>query len=1238
MRKEGWANQGYYPTPQRVTSIVAASVAMLPYRRVQITDDYIDQCRILDPCCGEGIAVQQFGEIVEQRGTSNFQTFIYGLEINRDRASKARTLLDQVWNADIDQTRIYPDTYHCLWLNPPYDWDRDPETDTAQRLESRFLHKSTPGLVPSGLLVYIIPYHVLAHDAHYLVTHYDRINVLRFPDPEYDDYHQVVVTAQKRHAPAQIMPNHPQVGDLRSQAQDLNLPIPMQEPTGRRPLRLEIVANSSPYVYPPLRVLRYAPDEVHNALQNDGLWHKREMRDLLDSNHDTTRIRPLEQLPAGHAAMAAANSMVDNALIPGATDQDDPIIVRGFFRKRSRETMRTEDIVVRTDHFESNIRAMNAVTGQIEEVGSDPQGLKTFMDTYGPAIRRHIDIAYPPAIDLDSAACIAIRERISELRRPLIGKQLDAATIGAAHLKNNRHLNLYFTQGSGKTCTAYGVAHGIEASTVAVMTPSRVIRNWITEIRSVWPDAFVRVVDNKKPIGTRRPANAAELTRRPAPFARASLEEIRRMESWATPDTPIWVLFKKDGARSTYPTQQGLRWIGDDSIEPFRPLHHLAETEHGTRPPATAPFRRHNVPDESNRPVPILFRDQYGKTHALPEDNPPVGTCPNCWYPITIHEKWNPRDRNAVCLNERRRYERTVNPEQIERYQAEAREQGRVAGRYGGTWLSMDQDAGPSNPKQIHQRANPHPAWLATQAEEDEDSYPADLPPYCGANIAHAARNGRGRATYSYGDYASRYLGHWFDIFIIDEAQDYKARETAQGETARRLAQRSKKTISLTGTPFGGKVSELFFLLAALHPGFNDQYNYRELAAFRRAYGREETTYNVTDDGSGAAVGSHSRRRETKASSREIPGYHPALLELYWENTIFMDIQDVDPSRQLPTLTQRAHLLPMDEKPQQIGSSELSQKTAYETLDDALTQHVKSYLQRGSKRPLSQYLQETLTYPENCWQGTQPEDPMTREPIIVMPPLKEDYLYPKERALLELVTEQRARDRRCLVYCTHTGRRDTTARLMEILKQHDFRVLQLKTGTVDSEERAEWLAREADRNDIIICHPKLVETGVNLLDYPTIIWFEIEYSMFTTEQASARSYRINQHRPVEIYYLAYQNTMQERALRIIARKADVSRTFHGDLSKNGLSAFNPDPDDIREQLARELLRNGHHDPDQDLNDTSIQDLLASKDLQGADYTFTHEPKPEPEPVRVLAPPAPDKWDNKGARQLSMLFD
>ena len=516
MRKEGWANQGYYPTPERVADMVASDVTLLPYRQVQIMDDTRHQCRILDPCCGEGIAVRRFTDVIESRASPKFQAITYGLEINRERAQHARQILNQVWHADVDQTRVYPNTYHCLWLNPPYDWDRDPEADATQRLESRFLHKCTPGLVANGLLVYIVPYHVLRHDAQFLAVNYDQIKVHRFPDPEFDDYRQIVVTGRRRPDASNPIGQRRTINNLRSMAQPDNLPPPLRD-AGNATLRMNVEVRPEPYMFPPLRVLRYSPNQVRQALSSEGLWNKREMGELLDSDYSVARIRPLEKLPDGHAAMAAANSMVDNALIPGATADDDPIIVRGFFRKRNRETMRTADTVVRTDQFESNIRAMNARTGEVEEVGSDPQGLKTFMDIYGPAIRKRIDAAYPPAIDIDAPQCQTIRERINQLKRPLIGKQVEAAIIAAAHLKRNPHLNLFFTQGSGKTCTAYGVAHGFGASKVAVITPSRVVRTWISEIRAVWPDAIVRVVDNRRPIGQRRPPHDAELRRRPSP-------------------------------------------------------------------------------------------------------------------------------------------------------------------------------------------------------------------------------------------------------------------------------------------------------------------------------------------------------------------------------------------------------------------------------------------------------------------------------------------------------------------------------------------------------------------------------------------------------------------------------------------------------------------------------------------------------------------------------------------------
>jgi hypothetical protein len=56
------------------------------------------------------------------------------------------------------------------------------------------------------------------------------------------------------------------------------------------------------------------------------------------------------------------------------------------------------------------------------------------------------------------------------------------------------------------------------------------------------------------------------------------------------------------------------------------------------------------------------------------------------------------------------------------------------------------------------------------------------------------------------------------------------------------------------------------------------------------------------------------------------------------------------------------------------------------------------------------------------------------------------------------------------------------------------------------------LSRGADG---IVCHPRLVQTGLNLSDCPTIIFYQFDYSTFTLRQASRRSYRPWQTQPVD---------------------------------------------------------------------------------------------------------------------------
>ena len=108
----------------------------------------------------------------------------------------------------------------------------------------------------------------------------------------------------------------------------------------------------------------------------------------------------------------------------------------------------------------------------------------------------------------------------------------------------------------------------------------------------------------------------------------------------------------------------------------------------------------------------------------------------------------------------------------------------------------------------------------------------------------------------------------------------------------------------------------------------------------------------------------------------------------------------------------------------------------------------------------------------------------------------------------------------------------------------------------------------------MICHPKLAETGLDLLDFPTIIFCESGHSLHTLRQASRRSWRIGQRRPVRVKFLCSEGTMQTSCLRLMGKKLLVALTMEGKFAGEGLQSIDED-DDMLSAMARELVeRNG----------------------------------------------------------------
>ena len=440
----------------------------------------------------------------------------------------------------------------------------------------------------------------------------------------------------------------------------------------------------------------------------------------------------------------------------------------------------------------------------------------------------------------------------------------------------------------------------------------------------------------------------------------------------------------------------------------------------------------------------------------------------------------------------------------------------------------------------------------------------------CGAPLWQADKSGPAR--YPLADYVKHRMKGFFDLLIGDDVHEYKGRGSAQGIAAGVLADVCGKSLSLSGTLMGGYSSTLFHLLYRFSPELRTDFERSDEHRWIQRYGFEEVTVGKDDDDA-VEDGRNSRRRKFRKVVRERPGLVPSALFHIIGNTVFLRLSDV--ASGLPDYTEQILLSSMDSEEDATG---YSQRSAYTTVYEELRLKLAEALKAGSKRLLATYLQTLLAYPEGCTKGETVFDPRSGDVIVQVPPLSEERLYPKEKALVDLVAAERLEGRRVLVYATHTGTRDITERMDDILTRHGFRVAVMKADAVAPDKREAWVAdRVKEGIDVMICHPRLVQTGLDLIDFQTLVWFETDYSVYVMRQASRRSWRIGQTRPVKVVFMAYRNTLQADALKLVAKKLQSSLAVEGELPEDGLAAYGDDGDDLMMALARRIVSGEEED-------------------------------------------------------------
>ena len=387
----------------------------------------------------------------------------------------------------------------------------------------------------------------------------------------------------------------------------------------------------------------------------------------------------------------------------------------------------------------------------------------------------------------------------------------------------------------------------------------------------------------------------------------------------------------------------------------------------------------------------------------------------------------------------------------------------------------------------------------------------------------------------------------FFDYGVFDEMHLYKGGGTAQGVAFHSLVKACKKRLLLTGTIMGGVAKDLFYILFRVDPKrMRDMgYEYKDVLRFCEDYGviEEEYLYDSEDE----YYNSSSRGRKLNEPQVK-PGISPLLYAKFlFDKAVFMDLSDL--AAFLPKFIEKTVRVDM--------TSALSE--AYYDIAGTFRALLKD---KGGKKLISTMLQTLLSYLDKPYGFSEVLHPDSGLPVVSIPDLPEDDIYPKERALVDIINQEYHEEgRMCVVYTTYTGEgeKDVTGRIKEVIESNcnlKDKVAILKSNTVSASEREDWLSlKTREGYKVIICNPKLVETGMDLLDHPTLIFLQTGYSLFTVWQSSRRSYRLNQDKECRVYYLAYKNTLQDECLKIMAEKKVATSAIQGKFSAEGLAAM-----------------------------------------------------------------------------------
>ncbi|AYO55531.1 DEAD/DEAH box helicase [Acinetobacter wuhouensis] len=329
-------------------------------------------------------------------------------------------------------------------------------------------------------------------------------------------------------------------------------------------------------------------------------------------------------------------------------------------------------------------------------------------------------------------------------------------------------------------------------------------------------------------------------------------------------------------------------------------------------------------------------------------------------------------------------------------------------------------------------------------------------------------------------------LPHQYHLLILDEAQNIKNPRAKASQVVRQL--KAKHRLCLTGTPMENHLGELWSLFHFLMPGF--------------LYSQELFNKKYRNP-----IEKHA---DINIKNKLVSRVKPFMLRRL----------KTEVAKELPEKTTIEVNIDMNEQ----------QSKLYEAVRATMQKNIRELIQaKGFHRSQIQILSALLKLRQVCCHPSLLDLDQVKSQNVESAKLEQ---------LLEMVQGMVEEGRKILIFSQFTT-------MLQLIENH-LKTLKIKSVklTGQTKKRDEVItAFQSGDIPVFLISLKAGGVGLNLTAADTVIHYDPWWNPAAEDQASDRAWRIGQDKPVFVYKLITNQSIEEKILALQHRKADLAKSI-----------------------------------------------------------------------------------------------